>query len=249
MNNVAPSGALARRSRQLLQLAFVVIAIGVFVTVIGLAMYAIPLAVPGNSVFPFYNVLRGFLFWGGALVALGGLAMGVRAYFTRTDNDLARITGDYLSRYQELDNRYWFVRNIKKSGLGYIDAVMVGPPGALVFRIVDNTGQFANEKANWLQKNSRGEYVPARISPTEEDVVDIKALRTFLTRHGLGDVPVYGVVVFTKDESQVEIMVKEPTVPVAHLTRLFDQLQDNYLAKERISQTLVDSVVDLIYDR
>lgn len=249
MENVAPSNALARRSRQLLQVSFVVVTAGVFLTAIALALYAVRLAVPSNSVFPFYNFVRGLLFWVGVFIALGGLALGLRAYFTRVDNDLARVTGNYLSRYQELDNRYWFIRNVNKRDLGYIDAVLVGPPGALVFRILDNTGIYANEKANWLKQNASGEYVPARIDPTEEDVVDIKALREFLTRNGLGDVPVYGVVVFTRDEAQVQIAVKDPVVPVAHLPRLFDRLQDNYLAKERINQRLVDAVVNLLYDR
>jgi hypothetical protein len=247
MENVAPSGALARRSRQMLQLAFVIIAAGAFITVVGLGLYAVPLAVPGNSVYPFYNVLRGVLFWGGVFVALGGLAFGARAYFTRIDNDLARITGDYLGQYRELDERYWFIRNIDKRGLGYIDAVMVGPPGALVFRIVDDSGNFANEKSNWLKQNRNGEMMPAPINFTEEDVVDIKALRNYLTVNGLGDVPVYGVVVFTRDEAQVQILVKEPVVPVAHLTRLFEMLQSNYLAKERVNQSLVESVANLLY--
>jgi hypothetical protein len=231
----------------MLQLAFVIIAAGVFITVVGLGLYAVPLAVPGNSVYPFYNVLRGVLFWGGVFVALGGLAFGARAYFTRIDNDLARITGDYLGQYRELDERYWFIRNIDKRGLGYIDAVMVGPPGALVFRIVDDSGNFANEKSNWLKQNRNGEMMPAPINFTEEDVVDIKALRNYLTVNGLGDVPVYGVVVFTRDEAQAQILVKEPVVPVAHLTRLFEMLQSNYLAKERVNQSLVESVANLLY--
>ncbi|MBZ0292709.1 MAG: NERD domain-containing protein [Anaerolineae bacterium] len=247
MENVAPSGALARRSRQLLQLAFVVVAGGVFIAVVGLALYVVQLAVPDNSIYPFYNFLRGMLLFGGVIVAVVGVIIAARAYFTRVDNDLARQVGIYLERY--FDNRYWLVRNVNKTGLGYIDAVLVGPPGLLVFRIVDNEGNFRNEKADWLKQNNNGQWVPARIDPTREDVVDIKAAREYLARHGL-EVPVYGVVVFTKNPTLVKISAKEPVVPLSHLSMLYENLRDQYLAREnRIDQPTVQRIIDLIYDR
>jgi hypothetical protein len=250
MENRSPAGALARRSRQLLQLAFVIVAGGVFIAVVGLALYVVQLAVPGNTIYPFYNVLRGMLLFGGALIGILGLALAVRAYFTRVDNDLAQLTGLYLSDY--LDDRYWFIRNINKSGLGYIDAVLIGPPGVLVFRIVDNEGDFRNDKADWLQLNRQGQWLPARIDPTREDVVDIRAMREYLARHNLGHVPVYGIVVFTKDPALARIAVREPVVPVSHLSSLYDTLrnQGEYLAREqRIDDKTVLEIVDLVYDR
>src|SRR5690606_19330534 len=171
MQNVAPTGALARRSRQWLQVAFVVVTGGVFMAVIGLALFAIPLAVEGNRVFGLYNFIRTILLIGGVITGLVGLGLAARAYLTRVDNDLAAITGQHLARY--LGSEFTFVRNVNKRGLGYIDAVLVGPPGALVFRIVDNTGVYANERGNWLTQNRNGEWVPAKINPTADDVVDI----------------------------------------------------------------------------
>lgn len=246
MENVAPSGALARRSRQWLQLSFLVITGGVFLGMIGLALFVIPLAVEGNRIYGLYHFVRILLLGSGAVIALAGLGLAGRAYLTRVDNDLAAITGQQLSRY--LDDNFWFVRNVSKKGLGYIDAVLVGPPGALVFRIVDNSGVFANEKGSWLTQNRSGEWVPARINPTEEDVVDIKALREYLRANGLPDTPVYGVVVFVKEEPVTQIMTKEPTVPVAHLSEVLDVLQDNYLARDRIDQGTVRRIIDLIYE-
>lgn len=246
MENVAPSGALARRSRQLLQLAFVVIAGGVFIAVVGLALYVIELAVPDNSIYRFYDFMRGILLLGGVVVSIVGLIIGARAYFTRVDNDLARQVGMYLEQY--FDNRYCLVRNVNKSGLGYIDAVLVGPPGVLVFRILDNEGHFRNEKADWLKQNNNGQWVPARIDPTREDVVDIKAVREYLARHGL-EVPVYGVIVFTKSMTLVKISAKEPVVPLSHLSMLYENLGDSYLVREnRVDPTTVQRIVDLIYD-
>jgi hypothetical protein len=246
MENVAPSGALARRSRQWLQLAFLIVTGGVFIAVIGLALFVIPLAVEGNRIFGFYNFVRTVLLIVGALLGLAGVGLAARAYLTRVDNDLAQITGQQLSRH--FDDNFWFVRNINKKGLGYIDAVMVGPPGALVFRIVDNQGVFANERGNWLTQNRSGEWVPWKINPTEEDIVDIKALREYLRLHGMPDVPVYGVVVFVREEPITHIVTKEPTVPAAHLSRAVDVLRDNYLARDRIDQATVRRIVDLIYE-
>lgn len=247
MKNVSPSGALARRSRELLQLAFVVVTAGVFGAVVGLMLFVVPLAVPSNQIYPFYNFVRSALLFGGAVVALIGLGLALRAYFTRIDNDLAKIVGHYLAEY--LDDRYWFVRNISKRGLGYIDAVLVGPPGALVFRIVDATGIYANERADWLRQKPDGEWVPARIDPTREDIVDIEALRKYLAQHDLHDIPVYGVVVFTKSEPVVKLMLREPTVPVAHLSELLDAVRASYGARERITPPVVQSIVNLIYDQ
>lgn len=246
MQNVAPTGALARRSRQWLQLAFVFVTGGVFLAVIGLALFAIPLFVEANRLFGIYNFVRTVLLAAGILAGLMGLGLAVRAYLTRIDNDLANITGQHLSRF--LGNEFWFVRNISKRGLGYIDAVLVGPPGALVFRIVDYTGVFANERGNWLTQNRSGEWVPAKNNPTADDIIDIKALREYLREKGLPDVPVYGVVVFVREEPLTQLMTKEPTVPVAHLSQLVDVLQNNYLAADRIDAPLVKRVVDLIYE-
>ncbi len=247
MENVAPSGALARRSRQWLQVAFLVVTGGVFLAMIGLALFVIPLAVEGNRIYGLYHFVRILLLGSGVVVALVGLGLAARAYLTRVDNDLAAITGQYISRF--LDDNFWFVRNVSKKGLGYIDAVLVGPPGALVFRIVDDAGVFANEKGNWLKQNRSGEWVPARINATEEAVVDIKALREYLRANGLPDTPVYGVVVFVKEEPLTQIMTKEPTVPVANLSQVINMLQDNYLARDRIDQTRVRRIVDLIYEQ
>ena len=250
MENVAPIGAITRRTRQLLQLAFVVVAGGVFVAFLGLALYSVPLAVPANSIYPFYNFMRGMLLFGGTIIALIGLALAVRLYFVRPDNQLAAMTGHYLGQY--LDERYWFVRNINKRGLGYIDAVLVGPPGALVFRIVDEEGDFRNDKGDWLKRNRQGEWMPAPVNPTHEAIVDIKALREYLARYNLGNVPVYGVVVFTKDPMLARIEVKEPVVLVSPLVTLYDTLHqpNQYMGRDdRIDPASIMQVVDLIFDR
>jgi hypothetical protein len=243
MRNVAPTRSLARWARQLLQLSFLVVAAGAFMTALGLALYIIPL-MQENAL---YNFVRGFLFIVGIIIVLAGIGIAVRAIIRsqHTDNDLAIVTGDFLQQY--LDDRYTFIRNISKRGLGYVDAILVGPAGALVFRILDNSGVYANEAAGWLVQE-KGQWKPARIKPTKEAVDDIQHLRDYLAQNNLAQVPVFGIIVFTKDPNQVQIMVKEPVVPVTHLNALYENLTKNYLAVERIDTQLAEAAVRVLYD-
>jgi len=243
MRNVAPSLALARWARQLLQLSFFVVAAGAFLTAVGLALYIIPIIQETNPVFSFF---RGALFLLGLAVVLVGIGLAVRAVTKRIDNDLAVVTGEYLGQY--LDDRYTFIRNVSKRGLGYIDAVLLGPAGALVFRIMKDEGAFANEAAHWLQQDEKQQWVPARISPTRDAVEDIQHLREYLTKNNLSELPVFGIVVFTKGQDKVQVMAKEPIVPLSHLETLYENLGKNYLAKERIDPKMAEAAVRVLYD-
>lgn len=238
MENVAPSRALNRRSTQLLQLGFVVLAVGVFLTIVGLLMVTIPLFPPNHSLFGLYNIVGDLVFIIGLVVALIGVAMAIRAVTRRKENDLALVTGQFLG--QHLDGRYTFIRNINRPGLGYIDAVLIGPPGALVFRILDNVGPLANEASNWLKQKPTGEWVPLGFSPTKEAVDDIQSIRQYLAKRSLADVPVFGVVVFIRDASRVQVVEKVPVVPISLLDSLYANLQRDYLSKpDRIPQEAV----------
>jgi hypothetical protein len=245
MHNVAPTRALARRSRHVLTIGFVVSALGVFVAMVGVAMSVIKLAAPSSPSYGFYTFASVVVLVGGVIVFFIGVGLAVRAVTYKTDNDLAMITGKFLGRY--LDERYHFIRNISRKGLGYIDAVLIGPPGALVFRILDKRGTFANEAADWLKQNN-GRWVTAGINPTREAVEDIKHLREYLAQNRLGDVPVYGVVVFTREEPHVYLSAKEPVVPVSTLGSLVANLGSNYLAKERIDPAKVGAIVRILYE-
>lgn len=245
MRNVAPARALARRARQYLQLAIILVVIGTFLAALGLFLFIIQL-VPGPVPPGWYQAIRTGLLILGVLFALAGIAAAIRALTRRAENDLALLTGNFLG--QQLDGRYTFIRNINPPGLAYIDAVLVGPPGVLVFRILDNEGVFANEAANWLERKSSGEWFPARINPTREVVEDIQHVRNFLARHDLTDIPVYGIIVFTKEAPAISVTAKEPVVPITLLPSTITNLSNNYLAKERIPQEMVDAVVRLILD-
>jgi hypothetical protein len=238
MENVAPVRALVRRSYQLLQWAFVVLVVGIFLVVVALVLTTILLIPRTHALFPLYNLGATLLFIIGLLLGTTAVAMAIRAVTRRRENDLALETGERLA--QSLDANYVFIRNINRSGLGYIDAVLIGPPGALVFRILDHEGAFANEGAGWLIRDKNGEWAPFRVNPTKQAVEDIQRLREYLAKRGLSETPVFGVIVFTKSEAQVSIAQKEPVVPVSHLDALLDDLRANYLAKrDRITAQTV----------
>ncbi len=244
MHNLVPSRSLARRSRTLLTIALVVGALGAFFAAIGFVLFAIPLVQEGDTL---YALVRGTLVVFGLLLFVVALALAVRAVTWRTDNDLAVQVGGVLTG--ALDARYSFIRNISTRELGYIDAILVGPPGVLTFRILDLKGTLANEGADWLIQNKRGEWRPLGSSPTREVVADIDKLRAYLSARNLGDVPVYGVIVFTSEPPTTQLMGKAPVVPPTHLGSLLMNLQDNYLAKDRIDARRITDTVRTLYQR
>ena len=247
MHNVAPSRALARRTRQLLTIAFVIAASGMFIAVGGLALVVVPLVGVTSPSYGLYTLIRGAVILLGIIIFFIALGLCIRALTLRKDNDLAMIVGRFLGNY--LDERYHFIRNVNKRGVGYVDAILVGPPGALVFRILNERGVFANEGANWLMPDGRPNgWVKAKIDPTRECVQDVKKLREFLATHKLEAVPVYGVVVFTHEPPQVQLVPREPVVPITTLRALLPSLNTNYLAKERVDAGRVGAVVQLLYE-
>lgn len=246
MQNVAPTLVLARRARQLLQLAFLAMSAGIFIIVVALSLFVIRIASEGGETFGFYNFLRTFLLFLGVLLMILGAGMVLRAITWKTDNNLALVTGAHLA--QHLGESYTFIRNVSKFRLGYIDAVLVGPPGALVFRIVNHEGSYLNEGGKWLKKDKHGDWMPAAINPTKDTLVDIQALRTHLDRQHLEDVPVYGVVVFTTNPTKLSVQRTNVQVPVAQLNELLDVLQGQYLVKlDRITPQQVAAVVRKLY--
>jgi hypothetical protein len=245
MESVAPARALARRARQLLQWAFVVFSIGIFLVVVGAVAFVIQLLPVSHPSYGLYHLLASGVFVVGVVLVLTGLALAIRAFTRRTENDLAQLTGEFLQ--QQLDAQYVFIRNINRFGLGYIDAVLLGPPGVLVFRILDKQGGFANEKAKWLWYN-RQQWKTMRISPTVEVVTDIEHLRVYLERRQL-NAEVFGVVVFIGSAAEVEFHLQDPVVPVAHLTELLNVLQPNYFSrKDRLQPQQIVTIRRLLLE-
>jgi hypothetical protein len=244
MRNEAPSRSLVRRANQVKTIALLVAAVGVFLTAAGVFLAAIPLDYATSPSYGGYQLLYSLALLLGIALLIVAAALAVRAFTWKTDNDLAMIAGRFLAK--GLDDRFTLIRNVSKRQIGYVDAVLVGPPGVLVFRILDDEGSFANDGANWLQLKPTGESVPAHINPTREAIADIRKVREFLDKRQLPNVPVYGVVLFVKDEPRVRLQAREPVVPPTHLSTIFNNLHANYFAKDRVDQPTVEVIRRLL---
>jgi hypothetical protein len=246
MINVAPARALNRRSRHALQLSLFAAAAGILAIVFGLAMKAITLVSPSNTWYGAYVLLTDVLVLGGGLVMLVAAVIAIRAATWRTENDLAKVVGNVLGTH--LDERYTFIRNVSKLSIGYVDAVLIGVQGVLVFRILDRTGIFLDDGDRWLSINARdNRWIPAGIDPSREAITDMKSLQKFFGERGLPpDTPIFGVVVFMKEPPLVQITMRNATIPAVTLATLYSGLQSNYFAQERISRGAAESIVKLL---
>lgn len=239
MQNINPSNSITRRGRFYLLLGGLAFFGGAIAVALGILFIFVPLW----DTFLF-DVLEFLLIAGGIVLLFGGGAAIVRGLTLQKDNPLAYAVGEGLAQF--LDNRYVYLRNVSKRRVGYIDAVLVGPPGALVFRIVDYTGVWKNERANWVEQVKGGRLRPSRKNPTRECVRDIYALRKFLARHNLQQVPVYGIVVFTSPN--VKLSASGPVVPICEIPTLYPIMRRDYLVDERIAPPIVRQTVDVILD-
>ena len=245
MQNVAPTRKLNRRSRDFLIAAAVVFLLGATLAIVGLTLHVINVVVPSNPGYDVYDLTRKAVLSGGGGLMFVSLLMALRAVTWKTDNLLAKAVGDELSQY--LDKHFVYVRNISKRSIGYVDAVLISRHGVLVFRISDREGVFFNEKGEWLIQKDKGEWKPMRWNPTREVVADVKAIREYLADYKLNDIPVYGVVVFTKDNPITQFTVQEPVVQVSYASDLSFSLQNTYFAKDRLDAETVQQVVNLLY--
>lgn len=239
MQNINPSRNIARRGRYYLFIGSVTFFGGAIAVTLGILFFFFPLW----HTFAF-EVLRALLIFAGVVALIAGIGIIIRALTLQKDNPLAYAVGEALSQF--LDNRYTYLRNVSKRGVGYIDAVLVGPPGALVFRIVDYTGTWINERGEWRIINRKGQLRPAGTNPTREAVRDVIALRKFFAKRGLSQVPVYAIVVFTSEFAKLS--AEGPVVPICEIPTLYAIMRRDYLTDERIAPPTVRAAVDAIMD-
>jgi hypothetical protein len=240
MQNINPSNNITRRGRYYLSLGCLAFFGGAIAIALGVLFIFVPL---WESLA--FELLEIFLFLVGFVAVVIGIIGIVRSMTLQKDNMLAYAVGEGLSQFLP-DNRYTYLRNVSKRGVGYIDAVLVGPPGALVFRILDESGTWINERAQWRVKTKKGNLRLAKLNPTREVVRDVYALRKFLARHGLDRVPVYAIVVFTSPH--VKLSADGPVVPICEIPTLFQIMRRDYLTEERIAPPSVRATVDAIID-
>lgn len=175
------------------------------------------------------------------LIIAGGVGI-YRGLTLSRDNDLAYQVGEVMKTF--LDSRYTFVRNVSRRGVGYVDGILVGPPGVLVFRIVDYHGTWRNERAEWFVKDGRGSMRAAPSNPSRECARDVYALRKYFSKRGITGVPVYGIIVF--HGQGVTLQGVAPSVAIAETPRLQQilNLPGEYLSEsQRISPDQASAVI------
>ena len=129
--------------------------------------------------------------------------------------------------------------------MGYIDAVLVGPPGVLVLRTMPDAGEWINERIEWKIRTKSGKLRNAPSNPTRECARDVYALRKFLANNNLAKIPVYGVVVFANE--RVKLSGQGPVIPIAEKHTLYQILSRDYLAEgERIKNPQIRATVDTL---
>lgn len=235
MQNLNPTQRIARRGRDIMLIGSLVLLVGL---VVGALSVLIVLLIPST-------LLEVILIGVTLVLLISGIGLLIRGLTYRRDNEIARAVGDLLTG--ELDDRFVFIRNLSRNRLGYIDALLIGPPGALVFRVTSIGGMFLNESADWLESNDGGRtYSLSRNTFTREAVIDIHALRKFLARNGLPEIPVFGVVVFTNGTAR--ITTRQPVVPVAELRTLMSVLKREYLVKDRVTPDQAHRAVMVLYN-
>ena len=133
MQNINPSNNVNRRARFYIAMGIMTFMGGLILAALGLLFFVLPLL--GDSLSTPAGVC--FVFIG--LIVFGvGLAGAIRGFTLQKDNPIAYKVGEYLKQTAlGNDARYTFIRNISKRHVGYVDAVLVGPPGVLVMRTVD----------------------------------------------------------------------------------------------------------------
>jgi len=239
MQNINPSRSLARRGRYYLFIGLVSFFGGAIAITLAVLFIFFPLWATG-----LFSVCQGAMFLLGVVfIGVGVVGIG-RAVTLQKDNPLAYAVGEALGQF--LDSRYTYLRNVSKRGVGYIDAVLIGPPGALVFRIVDFTGVWMNERAEWVVQTKEGNLRHAKVNPSRECVRDVYALRKLLAKKGLGNVPVYAIVVFTSEH--IKLTGDGPVVPICEIPTLSQIMKRHYLADERIAPPAVHQAVNVLMD-
>ena len=236
MHNISPARAMARQARRYLITGAVILLAGLVMIALDVFTIVIPLTRAG-----WYGTVQIVLLAAGLVALLVGGVFVFRSIRFPAENHHARRMGEVLAR--ALDYRYTYIHSINRRKLGYVDAVLLGPHGALVFYFFDRPGRYLNEGNLWYQQEGHELRLSSR-NPTREAVRDVTVLRKYFLENDLAHMPVYAVVVVTRQETIVT--TQQPVMPVAYMPGVMDALQDNYLAQERVDPQSVAAGVRAI---
>lgn len=239
MQNINPSNNVNRRGRFYVVMGIMTGLGGLLACAMGVLFFLLPIL--GSS---FSTPAAICLNVVGLPLALAGAFFIFRGWTLKKDNMVAYDVGEAMRSWT--DNRYTYIRNVSRRKLGYIDGVLVGPPGVLVLRTVEFPGEWINERTEWRYRNKQGKLRAAPTNPTRECAHDVYALRHFLAERRLNNIPVFGLVVFANDNTKLS--GQGPVVPITQKDKIFQILSRDYLQEERIKATQIRATVDALIE-
>jgi len=237
MKNIAPKRAITRQAYQFIVFGGAGLAFGAFLVTVAQVLPRLPLTAPGSSSEATLLTVAALLTPLGVLSAIIGVIALVRGLTFRRDNHLAQRVADALA--PALDESYTFIRNVNKVRY-YVDGILVGPPGVLIFRIVDRGGTLLHEGDRWLKPSPDGGWLPAGFHATRECVADMKAIKNTLAGKGVNIEAVFGVVVII---GRATISEKQPKLPSATLETVLERVRAGYMAKPRLDPAVAALIV------
>lgn len=237
MKSVSGGRAITRQAYQFIVFGFGGVAFGAFLIVLGAFLGRVPLAAPGSAEAATLQTIVSISQFVGVVAAGLGAAAIVRGVTFKRESPLTERVAAVLAG--ALGDEFVLFRGLNTLRLGFIDAVLIGPPGVLVFRIVAGSGTYLVEGDRWLKPGRHGGWVPAGINATQECMVDMRAVRNHLARKGVPTEFIFGVAVVVGDARITEKSSVLPAVTVDHLVQ---RLGAGYMAKKRIDGTAAAAI-------
>ena len=126
---------------------------------------------------------------------------------------------------QGLGDDYTLYRNLQLGVGGDLDAILLGPPGLVLLEAKAYRGAFVLFGDRWYRAEGGDpdQLTRWRTSPTLQARRNADRLARWLARQGLGETPVYSLVVLTS--GYVREVRTRPGVPVVGLAQLVPYLQ------------------------
>ncbi|MBN1285857.1 MAG: NERD domain-containing protein [Anaerolineae bacterium] len=213
---------------------------GFFLTLSGVLLMLIGLVIAVLNVFgggAVQNLLVvGAIILGAVLVVVGAVNF-VRGMRTPTTDPLgARLAQTLVS---VLDSRHLLLRDHSMQANLVVkpDAVVVGPGGVMVLKLINEPGIFRCENETWLKRIAGRDFQSWKRSPTREIIQELDVMREYLASHQLQNVPIDAFIVFTYPAA--EISVRAPAIAVTTLDYLPGELRHGYLLSDRIDMDLL----------
>ena len=241
MRTLSLGGAYSRRIRERMQKVSLIVIGGSFLAFMGLTLSVVPLVGREGQFANLYRSIQQGVLFAGISLALLGVFFAWSTFRKRAEYDITNLIIQQCREH--FDSRYTLVIKLKSREMRGVDALLAGPPGLLMIRLLDIKGDIYNERGYWLQASQRGEFAPLSSNPTRDLLRDIHHLQGKLNQEGIDGFPIFGTIVFTSPISDLRYHSSQEIIPVSHLSTLYDDLQNGYLRRERVTMRALSNAL------